>query len=217
MGVTQKTAWFMLHRIRLAMQEGDFRLMSGTIEADETYVGGKAANMHAFKLAQLKARGLVRAGTEGKAIVAGLLERHSGYARVKVMPNVRAYHMRLNVIDNVEKGSTVYSDALRSYRNLPVDGFLHDFVDHAEQYINGTVHTNNMENFWSLLKRALKGTYVSVEPFHLQAYCDEEAFWYNQRNLNDAQRFTMVMRQIVGRRLTYKQLIGTMETETACG
>lgn len=206
--VTQKTAWFMLHRIRLAMRCGTFEKLSGVVEADETYVGGKAANMHAFKLAQLKARGLVRAGTEGKAIVAGVLERHTGKARVKVMPNTRAYHIRRNVIENVERGSTVYTDSLRSYRNLPVDGFVHDFVDHTEQYVKEAVHTNNMENFWSLLKRALKGTYVSVEPFHLQAYCDEQAFRYNERELNDLERFVLVMSQVIGRRITYRQLTG---------
>jgi transposase-like protein len=212
-GVTQKTAWFMLHRIRVAMQEGTFRKLSGTVEADETFVGGKAANMHAYKLAQLKARGLVRAGVEGKAIIAGLLERHSGHVPAKVMPNVRMFHIRTNIIDNVEKGSTVYTDSLRSYRNLPVDGFTHDFIDHTEQYVLDSVHTNHMENFWSILKRALKGTYVSVEPFHLQAYCDEQSFRYNQRNLSYAQRFAIAMRQIVGRRLTYKQLTGKAEME----
>jgi transposase-like protein len=210
--VTQKTAWFMLHRIRLAMQTGTFEKLSGVVEADETYVGGKAANMHAYKLTQLKARGLVRAGTEGKAIIAGLLERHSGKARVKVMPNVRAYHIRTNVIEKVEKGSTVYTDSLRSYRNLPVDGFVHDFVDHTEKYVRDNVHTNGMENFWSLFKRALKGTYVSVEPFHLQRYADEQCFRFNQRELNDLERFLIVMQQIVGRRLTYKELIGKTTT-----
>jgi transposase-like protein len=209
--ITQKSAWFMLHRIRLAMRCGTFEKLSGVIEADESYVGGKAANMHAYKLKQLKIRGLVRAGTEGKAIVAGLLERHSGKARVKVMPNVRAFHIRRNVIDNVEKGSTVYTDSLRSYRNLPVDGFIHDFVDHTEKYVREQVHTNGMENFWSLFKRALKGTYISVEPFHLQAYADEQCFRFNQRELNDLERFLIVMDQIIGRRLTWKTLVGTDE------
>jgi len=173
MGVTQKTAWFMLHRIRLAMQARSFRKMSGTVESDETYVGGKAFNMPAYKLEQLKLRGHVRAGTDGKAIVMGMLERETGMARPQVIPNVREFTIRTQVINNVEKGATVYTDSLRSYRNLPVDGFVHDFVDHTEQYVKGVVHTNGMENFWCLLKRALKGTYVSVEPFHLQAYCDE--------------------------------------------
>ena len=216
-GVTQKTAWFTLHRIRLAMQEGSFRKMSGTIESDETYVGGKAENMHAHKLEQLKMRGLVRAGAEGKAIVMGLLERETGKARAKVVPNVRQFTIRNEVSGNVEKGSTVYSDALRSYRGITTDGFIHDFVDHTEQYVKGQVHTNGIENFWSLLKRALKGTYVAVEPFHLQAYCDEQAFRYNNREMDDINRFTSGMRQIIGKRLTYKELIGKMETETACG
>jgi transposase-like protein len=132
MGVTQKTAWFMLQRGRLAMQDESYTKLSGTIEADETYIGGKAKNMHLDKLTRLKMQGHVRAGTDGKSIVAGLLER-DGKAKVKVMPNTRAYHMRSNVIENVEKGSTVYTDALRSYRNLPVDGFIHDFVDHTER------------------------------------------------------------------------------------
>ena len=217
-GVTQKTAWFMLHRIRLAMQDGTFRKFSGTVESDETYVGGKAENMHPYKLEQLKMRGLVRAGTEGKAIVMGILERETGTARTQVIPNVRQFTIRNEVIDNVEKGATVYTDSLRSYRNLPADGFVHDFVDHTEQYVNGIVHTNGMENFWSLLKRALKGTYVAVEPFHLQAYCDEQAFRFNNRKMDDVHRFAIAMKQVIGRRLTYKELTGKsgMEEHTAC-
>jgi len=119
--------------------------------------------------------------------------------------------MRTNIIANVEKGSTIYSDALRSYRNVGVDGFIHEFIDHTEQYCRGAVHTNGLENFWSLLKRTLRGTYVSVEPFHLQAYCDEQAFRFNNRKMNDFERFAITMRQIVGRRLTYAELTGKEE------
>jgi transposase-like protein len=211
LGVTQKTAWFMLHRIRLAMQEGGFNKLSGTVEADETFVGGKLINMHLDKQTRMRMGKKRTGGFEGKAVVMGLLERHGGKARVKVLPNTRAYYVRTNVIENVEKGSAVYSDSLRSYRNLPVDGFEHDFVDHAEAYVKGNVHTNGLENFWSLLKRALKGTYVSVEPFHLQAYCDEQAFRFNNRKMTDAERFTSVMKNIVGRRLTYNDLTGKEE------
>lgn len=212
--VTQKTAWFMLHRIRLAMQSGTFMKLSGEIEADETYIGGKAINMHKTKLEKLKADGrTLKAGGTGKAIVMGLLERHTGEARVKVTPHARAFQVRTNIIANVEKGSKLYTDALRSYRNLPVDGFAHEFIDHTEEYVRGAVHTNRMENFWSLLKRSLKGTYVSVEPFHLQAYCDEQAFRFNNRRMTDSERFTRVMRNIVGKRLTYDQLTGK-EAET---
>jgi transposase-like protein len=211
--VTQKTAWFMLHRIRLAMKSGTFKKLSGEVEADETFVGGKAHNMHKSKLAELKKNGRKRRSILGKAIVSGLLERNTREARVTVLPTVRGFHLRTNIIENVEKGSKIYSDALRSYRNVPVDGFVHKFIDHTEAYVRGAVHTNCLENFWSLLKRALRGTYVSVEPFHLQAYCDEQAFRFNQRKLTDAQRFATVMKQIVGRRLTYKQLIGATEND----
>jgi transposase-like protein len=215
LGVTQKTAWFMLHRIRLAMQSGTFTKLSGEVEADETFVGGKLINMHLDKQTR-KRMGKKRAGGfEGKAVVMGLLERNSKQARVKVLPNTRAFHVRTNVIDNVEKGSKVYSDSLRSYRNLPVDGYEHDFVEHAEAYVKGRVHTNGLENFWSLLKRALKGTYVSVEPFHLQAYADEQCFRYNHRKGTDAERFCAVMKQIVGKRLTFDELTGKVESSSS--
>ncbi len=211
LGVTQKTAWFMLHRIRLAMQESGFNKLSGTVEADETFVGGKIANMHLDKQTRARMGKKRVGGTEGKTIVMGLLDRNTRQARVKVTPNNRAFHVRTNVIENVEKGSTVYSDSLRSYRNLPVDGYVHEFIDHTEKYVEGQIHTNGMENFWSLLKRALKGTYVSVEPFHLQAYCDEQAFRFNNRKMTDAERFARVMKRIVGRRITYKELTGTLD------
>jgi len=210
-GVTQKTAWFMLQRGRLAMQSGSLTKMSGTIEADETFVGGKLINMHLDKQTRLRMGKKRTGGTEGKAVVMGLLDRNTREARVKVTPNNRAYHVRMNVIEHIEKGSTVYSDSLRSYRNLPVDGYVHEFIDHTEKYVEGQIHTNGMENFWSLLKRALKGTYVSVEPFHLQAYCDEQAFRYNNRKITDAERFCIAMTQIVGRRLTYAELTGKTE------
>jgi transposase-like protein len=210
--ITQKTAWFLLHRVRLAMQDESATKLAGMIESDESYFGGKAGNMHLDKLTRLKMEGHVRAGTDGKSIVMGLLERETGKARAKVVPNVRAFHIRSTVIEHVERGSTIYSDALRSYRNLPVDGFFHEFVDHTEQYVNGQVHTNGMENFWSLLKRTIKGTYVSVEPFHLQAYCDEQVFRFNNRlPLKDGDRFSYLVRKIVGKRLTYAELTGKTE------
>jgi transposase-like protein len=219
LGITQKSAWFMLHRVRLAMQCRTFEKLSGVVEADETFVGGKAINMHLDKQTRLRMGKRRTGGFEGKTMVMGLLERH-GKARVKVLPNNRAFHVRTNVINNVEKGSKVYTDSLRSYRNtdslrsyrnLPVDGFVHEFVDHTEAYVRGHVHTNGLENFWSLFKRALKGTYVCVEPFHLQAYADEQCFRFNQRELNDLGRFLIVMEQIVGRRITYDELTGKTE------
>lgn len=211
LAVSQKTAWFMLHRIRLAMQNGSLDKLSGTVEADETYVGGKLANMHLDKQTRMRMGKKRAGGFEGKAIVMGLLERH-GKARVKVIPRSRAFHIRTNVIENVEKGSTVYTDSLRSYRNLPVDGFVHEFIDHTEAYVRDNVHTNGLENFWSLLKRALKGTYVSVEPFHLQAYADEQCFRFNNREVSDVDRFATAMSQITGKRLTFAELTGKTET-----
>lgn len=207
-GVTQKTAWFMDHRIRLALGMPAATKLQGEIEADETFVGGKMINMHLDKQTRLR-MGKVRAGGfEGKAVVMGLLERNTRQARVKVLPNTRAYHVRTNVIDNVERGSQVYSESLRSYRNLPIDGFFHDFVDHSEAYVKGRVHTNGLENFWSLLKRCIKGTYVSVEPFHLQAYADEQCFRYNNRKMTDGERFSLAVSGIVGKRITFDELTG---------
>ena len=207
--VSQKSAWHMLHRIRLAMQDTPAAKMAGTIEADESLFGGKVRNMHLDKQTRARMGKKRIGGYEGKAVVMGLLDRETKKARVKVLENNRAFHIRTNVIENVAKGSAVYSDSLRSYRNLPVDGFFHDFVDHTEAYVKGQVHTNGLENFWSLLKRSLKGTYVSVEPFHLQAYCDEQAFRFNNRkDMNDSDRFDLVVRQILGKRLTWAEVTG---------
>ncbi len=209
--ITQKSCWFMLHRIRVAMQTGTFEKLSGTVEADETFVGGKVGNMHLDKQTRMRMGKKRTGGFEGKAVVMGLLERNTKKARVKVLPNTRAFHVRTNVIDNVQKGSVVYSDSLRSYRNLPADGYVHEFIDHTEAYVRGNIHTNGLENFWSLFKRALKGTYVSVEPFHLQAYADEQCFRYNERKGTDFERFALIMKNIVGRRLTYNELTGKEE------
>jgi transposase-like protein len=212
--VTQKSTWFMLHRIRVAMQTGSFKKLSGEVEADETFIGGKVSNMHTREQQKLTRDGRQRRGVVGKAIVSGLLDRITKEARVKVMANVRAYHIRTNIIENVEKGSTIYTDALRSYRNTPVDGYVHEFIDHTEAYVKARIHTNGLENFWSLFKRTLRGTYVSVETFHLQAYADEQCFRFNERKTSDFERFALVMMQVVGRRMTYKELTGKLnETE----
>src|ERR1035441_8011416 len=175
LGVTQKTAWFMLHRIRLAMQdEKHGGKLGGEVEVDETFIGGKARNMHASERAEkIKGR-----GPDGKAIVAAVLES-GGKARARVVETRRNPELQALVRDNVEAGANLYSDALKSYEGL--DEFTHQVIDHAVAYVDGQVHTNGMENFWSLLKRGLKGTYISVEPFHLFRYVDEQAFLYNNR------------------------------------
>jgi transposase-like protein len=207
LGVTQKTAWFMLHRIRLAMQNHDGGKLHGTVEVDETYIGAKARNMHPEKR-----RTASRKGTWfGKTAVMGLLERHPDSAsqvRMHVVQGTKRKQLTRHIDDIIEPGSNVYTDALRSYDSLS-GRFVHEFVDHAEQYVNGEVHTNGLENFWSLLKRGIRGTYVSVEPFHLFRYLDEQAFRFNGRKLTDAERFAETLRGIMGRRVMYQQLIGT--------
>jgi transposase-like protein len=207
MGVTQKTAWFMLQRARLALQGKNGGKLSGEIEADESFIGGKARFMHAHKRAE-KIHGR---GPDGKAIVAAVLER-GGEIRVKVVKTRRKADVQALVRENVEAGSNLYTDALKSYDGL--SEFTHQVVDHAVEYVNGQIHTNGCENFWSLLKRGLKGTYVSVEPFHLHRYIDEQAFRYNNRkDMNDAERFDLAISQIVGKRLTYKELTGHSDDE----
>jgi transposase-like protein len=202
-GVTQKTAWFMLQRARLAMQDVQTGgKLGGEVEVDETFIGGLSRNMHKDK----RAENITGTGPSGKAIVAAILQR-GGKVRATVLENRRRKALQQLVRENVEAGSSVYTDALKSYEGL--DEFAHQVIDHAEAYVQGNVHTNGLENFWSLLKRGIRGTYVSVEPFHLFRYLDEQAFRYNnRRETDDSGRFAAAVRQAVGRRLTYRQLTG---------
>lgn len=203
LGVTQKTAWFMLHRIRLALQSGSIVKFKGDVEVDETYIGGAARFMHK----DVKARKLKGGkGSAGKEIVQGILER-DGRVRTIHVRNSEKGTLAANVSENVVKGSNVYTDAHSSYVDLHTE-FQHGFVDHAIEYVRGKVHTNGLENFWSLLKRGLKGTYVSVEPFHLFRYLDEQAFRYNERKDTDKGRFLKAVSGIVGRGIRYAHLIG---------
>ena len=221
-GVTQKSAWFMMHRIRLAMHDGPFTTKLGgggkEIEVDETFIGGKARNMHK----SVKARRITGQGhnVDDKVIVMGVLERGQGTKKDKTVSQVRTTIIENRqqktlhpiVKENVTAGSKLYSDELWGYAGL--DGeFDHQVIDHAVEYVKGKIHTNGMENFWSLLKRGLSGTYVSVEPFHLWRYLDEQEFRYNNRGnrkfpVHDGERFRMVTANVAGRRLTYKQLTG---------
>jgi len=204
-GVTQKSAWFMLHRIRLAMQDEMGGKIGGHVEVDETYIGGKARNMHIGR----KRRIITGTGGIGKVAVMGLLSRHGkdGHStvRVSVVENNRKHTLQSKVRANVRRGSKVYTDELLSYDGLNAD-YVHNVIDHAERYVDGQIHTNGCENFWSLLKRALKGTYVSVEPFHLFRYLDEQAFRFNTRKLTDAARFAVTAAAAFGKRLTFNQL-----------
>ena len=204
-GVTQKSAWFMLHRARLAMQAKDGGKLGGEVEVDETYIGGKARNMHPAKREKMRGRTWA-----GKTAVMGLLQRHDGMrksqVRTAVIPDTKRTALMSRILDHVEDGSKVFTDELKSYDNVGAY-YQHQVINHAESYVNGEVHTNGMENFWSLLKRTIRGTYVSVEPFHLFRYLDEQAFRFNERDENDAERFVRTMRQIEGRRVQYNQLI----------
>ena len=200
LGITQKSAWFLLHRIRKSMQNVAAGKLSGFVEVDETFIGGAARNMHKGKR---KARGT---GYEGKMAVMGLLER-DGQARTMVIGGTKREHFQPNVRNHVEYGSVVFTDAHESYRGLDND-FIHGVINHAEKYVDGVIHTNGIENFWALLKRAIKGTYVSVEPFHLFRYLDEQTFRFNTRKGTDADRFVKAAAALTGKRLTYSELTG---------
>jgi len=167
LGVTQKSAWHMLQRIRLAMRVGSFEMLSGHVEIDETFIGGKARNMHRSTLAKRVAEFATphtgRNQNIGKVAVMGLLERN-GEVRTMVIPNTKRRALHGEVSKHVEAGSMVYSDALRSYNKLNEE-YIHNVINHAVEYVRGNVHTNGIENFWSLLKRSLGSTYISVEPF----------------------------------------------------
>jgi transposase-like protein len=199
-GVTQKSAWFMLQRIRLALQGENAGKLSGCVEVDETFIGGKARNMHLSKRKHLGT------GGAGKVAVMGLLERH-GEVRTHVVSNTQAETLQARIREHVEVGSSLYTDKYPGYKHLEGE-FTRGVINHAEKYVDGQIHTNGIENFWSLLKRGLNGTYVSVEPFHLFRYLDEQTFRFNNRKANDAYRFDLAVCQIVGKRLTYSSLTG---------
>src|ERR1035441_535178 len=202
-GVTQKSAWFMDHRIRLALMNGSFEKLSGHVEADETFIGGKARNMHLSK----RQRRITGTGGKDKTAVMGILER-GGEVHTVVVGSRRKNVLQTEVKKHVEAGAALYTDALLSYNGLAGD-YAHQVIDHAAQYVDGRIHTNGLENFWSLLKRGISGTYVSVEPFHLFRYLDEQTFRYNNRkDMENADRFKLALSQIVGKRLTYAEVTG---------
>jgi transposase-like protein len=202
LGITQKSAWHMLQRIRLAMRVGSFEKLGGQVEVDETYIGGLARNMHRSE----HSRKITGTGGAGKVAVMGLLER-DGKVRAKVIRDATQLTLHAEVRGNVEPGAELFTDAWKGYSGLHQE-YIHQVINHAEKYVDGQIHTNGIENFWSLLKRGLKGTYVSVEPFHLFRYLDEQSFRFNNRKLTDGERFFIVANNIIGRRLTYSELTG---------
>ena len=207
LGVSQKTAWFMLHRIREAMQDKTATKLAGEVEVDESFIGGKARNMHREK----RERVITGTGGKDKAIALGMVER-GGKVRTFAVPNRRKHELHGKIRENITAGTALFSDSLQSYNGLSAD-YKHAVVDHAIEYARGNVHTNTMENFWSLVKRQLHGTYISVEPFHLFRYLDEQSFRYNGCKLSDAERFAIVCSQVADRRLTWDRLTGKDKPE----
>jgi transposase-like protein len=206
LGVTQKSAWFMLQRLRLAMQDSFYTSKLGGsgngVEVDETFIGGKARNMHKSRHAKLTGR-----VEDDKTTVVGFMER-GGKVRTQIVEKRRKHNMQPLVREHVQAGAALYTDALKSYIGLDKH-YEHEVIDHAVEYVRGKVHTNTIENFWSLVKRQLHGTYISVEPYHLFRYLDEQMFRFNNRkDISDSKRFAIAMSQIGGKRLTYAQLTG---------
>lgn len=212
-GITQKSAWFMLHRIRLAMKSGSLGKIGGSgseVEADETYIAGKPKNMHLKRRIRYNQQ---KQGMGGKSVVFGALDRKAGKVRAQILPSTSRYTIHSAVLENVAEGSSMITDEHQGYDALYTK-YEHDVIKHAERYVNGRIHTNGIENFWSLLKRGLHGTYVAVEPFHLERYVDEQVFRFNNRKdasgnkLGSAERFQSALSQIAGKRLTFAEVTG---------
>jgi transposase-like protein len=216
-GVTQKSAWFMLHRIREAMKTADKTLLGsnegGEVEVDEAYVGGKPRNMHYSRKLKIqqelsKVPAWKNTTSRGKTPIMGMFDRNTREVRAKVVPNTRRETLQTEILNGIHFGSKIYNDQAVAYDTLKKN-YIHETVSHADEYVRGQVHTNCLENFWSLTKRNLAGTYVCVEPFHLDRYLDEQMFRFNNRiGWNDSQRFERVLSQVAGKRLTYAELTG---------
>ena len=204
-GVTQKSAWFMLHRIRLAMTDASPEMLGGNgpVEIDETFVGGKMKNMHKSK----RIKGMNYSAGNGKTIVLGMLER-GGKVKAGVVDDRTKKSLAEPIHSSIEAGSHIITDEWTSYPFVAAP-YHHDVINHIEGYVRGHVHTNSIENFWSCLKRSLSGTYIAVEPAHLDRYVEEQVFRFNNRHKNtDSTRFTKVLSQVTGKRLTYAEVTG---------
>ena len=218
LGITQKSAWFVLHRLRLALQEQSLVKVGGEgkpVEVDETFIGGAARFMHKNK----RAIRITSTGMKDKTPVVGILER-GGKVRTAVIPNRRKKVLQTEIKKNVSAGSILFTDSLPSYEGMESE-YAHNVIDHAVAYVDGQVHTNGLENYWSLLKRGLKGTYVSVETFHLFRYLDEQSFRFNNRATkenpkNDGDRFDLALSQIAGKRLTFAEVTGKVGSSANC-
>lgn len=220
LGITQKSAWFVLHRLRLAMKGYDLGTKlggteGGAVEVDEAFFSPKPKNMHRDKRERYQRENATSEGGTAKTIVVGLLDRETREIRAKRVPNVKRETLQEQILKNVKFGSKVYTDDAIPYNRLNWH-YIHEVVNHANEYVRGQVHTNGLENFWSLFKRHLRGTYVAVEPFHLDRYLDEQVFRFNNRKkpMNDYARFEKVLSQVAHKRLTYAELTGKVGETT---
>jgi transposase-like protein len=211
LGVSQKAGWFMLQRLRLALQNGSLVKLGNSgapVEVDETFIGGKARNMHKTRRLRMK----VREHNWSKTVVMGMLER-GGKVKTAVIPERKKVIVEQIVRENIIPGAEVHTDEFTGYMGLS-EQYAHKVINHLEGYVDGKVHTQGIENFWSCLKRGLNGTYVAVEPFHLFRYVDEQAFRFNNRKdgngrkLSDAERFNLALSQVAGKRLTFAEVTG---------
>ncbi|MGA2373232.1 MAG: IS1595 family transposase [Candidatus Korobacteraceae bacterium] len=219
--VSQKSAWFMLQRLRLVLQDGSLVKLPSSgapVEIDETFIGGKARNMHKSKRQRLSKQAGGLTGGNAKSIVMGMLQR-GGKVRAMVIPERKRPIVQQIVRDCIEPGANIHTDEAGCYLGLSEE-YVHEIINHMESYVRGHVSTNGIENFWSLLKRSLSGTYVSVEPFHLFRYIDEQAWRFNNRStrdkkVTDADRFALALSQVAGKRLTFAQVTGKGEIREA--
>ncbi|MGH9511540.1 MAG: IS1595 family transposase [Terriglobales bacterium] len=227
LGISQKSAWFVLHRLRLVLQSGTVTKLGGSgseVEVDETFVGQKARNMHKSRKLRIQKlrnetadwKATTSARYLAKTAVMGMLDREQRKVRATVVANTRRETLQTQILNEIEHGSKLYTDQAVSYDSLKAN-YVHETVNHLQGYVDGRVHTNGMENFWSLLKRGLNGTYVAVEPFHLFRYVDEQVFRYNNRKdsegrkLSDSARFELALSQVAGKRLTFAEVTGKDE------
>ncbi|HEU5350301.1 MAG TPA: IS1595 family transposase [Terracidiphilus sp.] len=216
-GISQKAAWHLLHRIRHVLGTTPETMMGGpgcVVSCDETYVGGLVKFMHRSAVRK-RFLGMPTSGNSPihKTPVFGMHDRETRQVRATVVPNVNRETLQNAILENVHKKTTVHTDQWRGYETLAAKDFIHETVNHMQEFVRGQVHTQAMENFWSLLKRGLKGTYVAVEPYHLDRYVQEQVFRFNNRAtkenpLTDADRFTLALSQVAGKRLQFKELTG---------
>jgi transposase-like protein len=207
LGITQKTAWFILHRIREALRDKNSPLLTDVVEVDETFVGGKNKNRHADK----KVENSQGRSVKDKTPVVGVMQR-GGRVITQVVRDTKAENLHPIIVNAVKSGSIVITDEWRAYQGL--DGFSHVVVSHTEgEYVRGAFHNNTIEGFWSLLKRGLYGIYHQVSPKHLSRYCNEFTYRYNSRKMKDCERFEITLQRVNGR-LKYKDLTGKKNGES---